>query len=211
MFDWFKKKQAPEVQPDPSPEIMGFRLGGAFELDDLKLKLIEPQLIIEGASRTQLIKAVGEVRLDAQTRLLRYYTDDDGFIQVLTHGDSEADISEVKLYYFYESRPIDSPSQWQSMLDNQIVQSHWELEGHRFDKVWENTRPVAMTEKTWLENGTVSETDQFVMVYERDTGDGQFESLMVAGEEKIYRNQAERCLALSTGFDLSPTDFRLIG
>ncbi|WEM44714.1 YjfK family protein (plasmid) [Photobacterium sp. DA100] len=210
MFDWFKKKQ-PQTPPPSSPEILGLRLGGAFELDDLKLRLIEPDLIIEGASRTQLIKAVGEVRLDEQTRLLRYYTDDDGFIQVLTHGTSEADVSEVKLYYFYESRPIDTQSQWQHLLDHEIVKPSWELEGFQFTKVWDNTRPVAMTEKTWLENGSVSETDQFVMIYERDTGNGQFESLLVAGEEKIYRNQAERCMAISTGFDLSPTDFKLIG
>ena len=210
MFDWFKKKQPPPAPPS-SPEILGLRLGGAFELDDLKLRLIEPQLIIEGASRTQLIKAVGEVRLDEQTRLLRYYTDDDGFIQVLTHGHSEADISEVKLYYFYQSRPIDGQDQWQHLLDHEIVQPSWELEGFRFTKVWDNTRPVAMTEKTWLDNGSITETDQFVMVYERDSGNEQFESLLVAGEEKIYRNQPERCLAISTGFDLSPTDFKLIG
>ncbi|GAL04314.1 putative cytoplasmic protein [Photobacterium aphoticum] len=49
------------------------------------------------------------------------------------------------------------------------------------------------------------------MIYDRDCGEGVFESLLVSGEEKIYHNQAERCLALSTGFDLSPTDFKLIG
>ncbi|WP_299018312.1 YjfK family protein [uncultured Photobacterium sp.] len=210
MFDWFKKKKSTPELPK-SPEILGLRLGGAFELDDLKLRLIEPDLVIEGAARTQLIKAVGEVCLDEQTRLLRYYTDDDGFIQVLTHGPNEADVSEVKLYYFYDSKPIDSDSQWQHLLDNQIVQDSWELEGQHFEKVWENTRPVAMTEKTWLENGTISETDQFVMIYERNIGNDVYESLMVAGEEKIINNQAEHCLATSTGINLSPTDFKLIG
>ncbi|WP_036830364.1 DUF2491 family protein, partial [Photobacterium sanctipauli] len=146
-----------------------------------KLRLIEPDLIIEGAARTQLIKAVGEVKLDEQTRLLRYYTDDDGFIQVLLHGESEADISEVKLYYFYETKPIDSQDQWQQLLDNTLVQDNWQLEGHDFAKAWDNTRPVAMTEKTWHENGKVSETDQFVMIYEREAADNQFEFLLVAG------------------------------
>ncbi|MGF1724349.1 YjfK family protein [Photobacterium nomapromontoriensis] len=211
MFDWFKKKADTPPPVEKGPEFLGLRLGGAFELDDLKLKLIEPQLTIEGASRTQLIKAVGEIQLDEQTRLIRYYTDDDGFIQILTHGESEADISEVKLYYFYESQPIDTPAQWRQLLDHKIVQPQWELDGHLFDKVWDNSRPVAMTEKTWLENGKITQTDQFVMIYERDCGDDIFESLLIAGEEKIYQNQAERCLAMSTGFDLSPTDFKLIG
>ncbi len=97
------------------------------------------------------------------------------------------------------------------MLDNQLVQPAWELEGHTFEKVWENSRPVVMTEKTWLENGATSETDQFVMIYERDIGNDIFESVFVAGEEKIIHNRAERSLAISTGINLSPTDFKLIG
>lgn len=210
MFDWFKKKK-PAPEKPLSPEILGLRLGGAFELDDLKLRLIEPDLIIEGAARTQLIKAVGEVCLDEQTRLLRYYTDDDGFVQVLTHGTGEADVSEVKLFYFYDSKPVDNDSEWNHLLENKIVQPSWELEGQRFEKVWDNSRPVAMTEKTWLENGNISETDQFVMIYERDVGNDIAESLMVAGEEKITNNRAERCLAISTGINLTPTDFKLIG
>ncbi|KLV04664.1 hypothetical protein ABT56_14510 [Photobacterium aquae] len=210
MFSWFKKKD--KTPPPPSsPEILGLRLGGAFELDSLKLRLIEPQLIIEGAAETQLIKAVGEVHLDHQTRLLRFYTDDDGFIQVLIHGSSEADISEVKLYYFYESRPIDTETQWKKILDHDIVQPFWTLEEHRFEKVWDNIKPVAMTEKTWFQDGTISETDQFVMVYDRDCGEGQMESLLIAGEEKFIEQRPERCLAISTGFDLSSTDFKLIG
>ena len=211
MFDWFKKKKTPEDTAPKPPEILGLRLGGAFELDDLKLRLIEPDLVIEGAARTQLIKAVGEVQLDEQTRLLRYYTDDDGFIQVLTHGQTEADIGEVKLFYFYDTKPIDTDAEWEHLLQNQIVRPTWELEGYTFDKVWDNSRPVAMTETTWLENGAISETDQFVMVYERDVGNDIFESVFVAGEEKIVNNRAEHCLATSTGFNLSPTDFRLIG
>ncbi|MGR5148704.1 YjfK family protein [Photobacterium alginatilyticum] len=211
MFDWFKKKKTPEKPRPQAPEIMGLRLGGAFELDDLKLRLIEPDLVIEGAARTQLIKAVGEVELDEQTRILRYYTDDDGFIQVLTHGPGEADISEVKLYYFYDTKPIDTESEWNHLLDNQLVQPSWDLEGYTFEKVWENSRPVVMTEKTWIESGAISETDQFVMIYERDIGNDIFESVFVAAEEKIIHNRAERSLAISTGINLTPTDFKLIG
>ncbi|MEH6531768.1 MAG: YjfK family protein [Photobacterium frigidiphilum] len=211
MFNWFKKKTTPEVSVPKSPEILGLRLGGAFELDDLKLRLIEPDLVIEGASRTQLIKAVGVVQLDEQTRLIRYYTDDEGFIQVLTQGETEADVSEVKLYYFYDTKPIDTESEWKHLLHNQIVQPTWELEGYTFDKVWDNSKPVAMTEKTWLENGSISETDQFVMIYEREVGNDIFESVLVSGEEKIIHNRAERCLSTSTGINLSPTDFKLIG
>ncbi|OAN10842.1 hypothetical protein A3K86_17770 [Photobacterium jeanii] len=211
MFDWFKKKLTPEEPKIQAPEVLGLRLGGAVELDDLRLKLIEPDLIIEGAARTQLIQAVGVVNLDEQTRLLRYYTDDDGFIQVLQHGRSDADVSEVKLYYFYHTKPIDTQAQWNDALNHHIVQDSKELEGHHFDKVWENERPVAMTEKTYLSDGTSSETDQFVMIYERELGNDQFESMMIAGEEKFVKDRAEWCVVTSTGFPLTPTDFTVIG
>ena len=76
-----KKDAEPKiVQP---PEIMGLRLGGAFELDPLKLKLIEPNLVVQGVAKTQLIQAVGEVKLDESTTVLRFYTDDEGRIYAI--------------------------------------------------------------------------------------------------------------------------------
>ncbi|MBQ0756081.1 MAG: DUF2491 family protein, partial [Amphritea sp.] len=78
---WFGKKESPPVTL--APEIMGLRLGGAFELDDLKLRLIEPNLVVEGVARTQFIQAVGVIKLDESTTVLRYYTDDEGFLQIL--------------------------------------------------------------------------------------------------------------------------------
>ena len=81
----FGKKDKQDDKPK-APEIMGLYLGGSFELDDLKLKLLEPQLTIEGAARSQLIQAVGEAPLDSGGTLLRFYTDDDGFLQVVTDG-----------------------------------------------------------------------------------------------------------------------------
>lgn len=213
MFSWLKKKienPPPSTQEAP-PEVIGLRLGGAIELDDLKFRLMEPFLTIEKAARTQIIKAVGEVKLDAQTRLLRFYTDDDAYIQVLQSGTTDADVSEVKLFYFYETKPIDTQALWDETLKNKIVQPHWELNGFTFEKVWDNVYPVAMTEKTWDEDGSASTTDQFVMVYERQASEDVFESLLVSAEEIISDGRAEHCIVLSTGVPLSQTDFLVAG
>ncbi|MBW3698437.1 DUF2491 family protein [Vibrio sp. T187] len=210
MFGWFKKQKAEEVQKPVAPEVLGLRLGGAFELDDLRLKIIEPSLTIEGASRTQIIKAVGEVKLDNQSRLVRFYTDDEGYVQILQNGTSEADIVEVKLWYFYESKPIDTDKQWEELLATGVVQPSQTLEGNQFEKVWENVRPVPMTETTWDQSGNITKTDQFVMVYEREAQDDLFESLVVSAEEIVVNNQLERCVVTSTGINLTPTDFALI-
>lgn len=87
-----------------APEIIGLRLGGAFELDALRLRLLEPALIVENVATTQFIEAVGEVRLDANTTVLRYYTDDEGYLEVLLEGGmQEQHIVDVKLWYFYDT------------------------------------------------------------------------------------------------------------
>lgn len=211
---WFGKKQ--EDSKPKAPEIMGLYLGGSFELDDLKLKLIEPSLTIEGAARQHLIQAVGEAHLDTGGKILRFYTDDDAFLQVvLDGGDTENHISDVKLWYFYETKTVGSTAQWQSLIKDHISKPLYDLNGTSFERVWdavdENSPPVAMTEKTYEEDGDVSETDQFVMLYERHLDDTHSETLLVCGEEKIVNNNHDRCLVISTGFDISPADIRING
>lgn len=216
MFKKLFGKKEPKTQAPKAPEIMGLRLGGAFEFDKLKLRLIEPSLIIEGVAPTQLIQAVGEVKLDENSTVLRFYTDDEGFLQVLlTGGMSENHIADVKMWYFYETKGVAGLSEWNRVLDGDISQATRSLEGHTFSRVWEGTGaespPVAMTEKTYSGDGSVSETDQFAMLYERELESEQFEYLLVAGEEKIIDNHADRCLVTSTGFDVQAADIQIIG
>ena len=209
------KKDTEKAKPK-SPEIMGLYLGGSFELDDLKLKLLEPQLTIEGAARSQLIQAVGEAPLDSGGTLLRYYTDDDGFLQIVTDGGlTENHITDVKLWYFYETKTIGNEAQWQEALSSVISKPVYTLNGHDYHRVWdavgEISPLVAVTETTYEEDGDVSTTDQFMMLYERPLDNGRTESLLVAGEEKIVGHNADRCLVISTGFDIEPADITING
>ncbi len=214
MFSRFFKK---DVKETPSaPEIMGLRLGGAFELDTLKLRLIEPHLIIEGAAKTQLIQAVGMVKLDQSSTMLRFYTDDDSFIQVILNGGmTENHIEDVKLWYFYETKSVGSDRDWDQLLKNKISQPTYTLENQTFNRVWEGTGsdspPIAMTENTYTEQDGQNETDQFTMLYERNINDDLDEYLFISGEEKIIENRADRCFVISTGFNLRPADITIIG
>ena len=211
---WFTSKK-PEEQLK-TPEIMGLYLGGSFELDALKMKLLQPRLLIENAAHQHLIQAVGEVHLDTGGKILRFYTDDDAFLQVvLDGGDTENHITDVKLWYFYDTKTVGSDSQWQQLLKNGISQSQYQLEGYTFHRVWDaidaESPPVAMTEKTYEEDGDTSTTDQFTMLYERELDTDNVETLLVSGEEKIINNNHDRCLVLSTGFNLNPADLRING
>lgn len=209
---WFKKDE----KLDFPPEILGLRLGGAFELDDLKMRLIQPDLIIEGAATTQFIQAVGQVKLDENTTVLRFYTDDDGFIQVILEGGNSSEhVSDVKLWYFYDTLGISDENQWNTLLSQQISLESIELEQHSFGCVWRDidkvSAPVAMTEKTYNNQKKPTYTDQFTMLYERQVNQNLFEYVMLSGEEKIVENRADRCFVTMTGFDLQPADIKVIG
>ena len=83
---------------------------------------------------------------------------------------------------------------------------------HVFGMLWvKNHHRLPLPKKTWEEDGDVSETDQFMMLYEREIDNDRTESLLVAGEEKIVGANADRCLVISTGFDIQPSDIRING
>lgn len=210
-----KKDEDTSHKPD-APEIMGLYLGGSFELDALKLRLLQPHLKIDGAASKHLIQAVGKVALDSGGNVFRFYTDDDAFLQVITDGgDTENHITDVKLWYFYDTMTVGSDSQWQDLLNNGISQPVYELDGDVYERVWdavgEISPPVAMTETTFEEDGDVSTTDQFIMLYEKSISEDEVEAVLVSGEEKIVGNNHDRCLVISTGFNLSPSDITING
>ncbi len=208
-----KKDNKPQVM---APEIIGLHLGGAFELDKLRIQLIEPELIVEGLATTQFIEAVGEIKLDSNTTVLRFYTDDEGFIEILLDGGlSESHIADVKLWYFYDTQAVDGDKAWDLTLKKYISKSEHQLDEYSYSRVWNNiegeSAAVAMTEKTYHANGEVSETDQFVMLYERSVNNDLMEYCRLVGEEKIINNVADRYLVSMTGFDLQPADIDIIG
>jgi hypothetical protein len=211
---WFGRK-APEPA-ERVPEIIGLRLGGAFELDPLRLRLLEPQLVVEGVAGTQLIEAVGVIRLDTASTVLRFYTDDEGYVEVLLEGGmAESHIGDVKLWYYYDTRAIGSDADWEQVLTREVSRPEVELEGLRFQRAWggvsAESPPVAMTETTHRPGGERDDTDQFVMLYERAIDEHNREYCRYAAEEKIVNGQHDRCLVISTGFDLRPADIQIIG
>lgn len=214
----FGRREAAPVRP-AAPEVLGLYLGGSFRVDALRLRLITPHLVIESPSDTHLIQAVGEAPLDHDgSRLLRFYTDDDAFLQVVQSGGrTEQHITDVKLWYFYDTRAVGDTGQWDSLLAS-LSAPEQQLEGHAYRRVWnavgDNSPPVAVTETTFSEDGSIGTTDQFLMLYERDldaaAGEGRTESLLIAGEEKLINQQLDRCVVRSTGFDLSPADLVIV-
>jgi hypothetical protein len=218
LLNRFRGKVQQDIKPavPATPELLGMRLGGAVELNDIKLRMIEDSTTFKSVNKIQLIQAVGAVKLDEETSALRFYTDDDGFFQfILEGGTTENHISDGKLWFFYDTYGIGNSAEWDRQLEQGISQPTYSLDDHEFTRLWktvgEHNPPVAMRETTYSENGTQSETDQFIMLYEREASDSLIEYLMVSGEERIVEDNLDRCLVVSTGIDITLSDFSVIG
>jgi len=201
---------------DMGPDVMGLRTGSAFELDDLRLRLMEPDLLVEKVARTQFVEAAGLVNLDSETTFYRFYTDDEAFIQVnLSGGVTESHIDDVTLWHYYDTKGISTDAAWNEQLKHKISQPTYEIEGYEYQRVWDDVSgscpPVAMTEKTYDDDGETTTTDQFIMLYERIINEDLKELLLVSGEESVVDNRLERCLVLSTGFSLRQSDISIRG
>jgi hypothetical protein len=211
----FGKKDSLEVQ-DNSPSIMGLRLGGSFEIDGLLLKLLEPELIIQGSAKTHIIQAAGIVNLDG-TWVYRFYTDDDAYLQVICEGGQSSEhVVDVKLFHFYDTQDISAQSVWDDLLNEQIGTPVYELEGHEYQRVWtsasEYHNPVHMNEKTYDAPDESSQTDQFTMLFEREITQGNTESLFLSAEEKLEESgNLGRCLVISTGITITPAQLTIHG
>ncbi len=216
MFDFFRKNKKTETAKPVTPEVLGLRLGGAVELNELKLRMTNDYTIFDNVEKIQAIQAVGVVKLDEHSTIVRYYTDDDGFFQVILNGGmTESHIEDLKLWFFYDTQGISGNGEWNTQLKSGISKPEHEVSGQQFYRVWNDVSgdspPVSMTETTRCADGSESTTDQFVMLYERESKPGFFEFLMLSGEEKMIDHRPERCLVTSTGINLSSADFDIIG
>lgn len=194
---------------------MGLRLGGSFEIDPLLMRMLEEHLMTDGAATSYIIKAAGVAEMDG-TFMFRFYTDDDAFLQVIAEGGKDAeDVVDVKLFHFYDTQDIASQTVWDNLLDKQIGTATYELENHLYYRVWTSAsdyhNPVYVQERTYDEEGDVSQTDQFIMLFERDIVDGRTESLFLSAEESEQEGGLNRCFVLSTGITLTPAQLTIHG
>lgn len=216
-MSFLKSLFSKEEETKPSiPEIMGLRIGCSFELDSLLLRIIDEQLVTENINATQIIEAVGVVDLE-DTTLMRFYTDDDAFLQVVVQGAlKEENIVDVKLFHYYNTLNVSNVQDWNALLKSKIGTPTYQLEDHDYKRVWESTGeyhpPIAMTEKTYDENGDHSSTDQFTMLFEREIDADTTEALFLSAEESFdEHNNVSRCFVISTGMTLSPSNISIHG
>ncbi len=215
MFSSFFNKKKPQDPKSSAPAIMGLRLGGSFEIDSLLMRMIEDQLITQGAASTYIIKAVGLAELDG-TWMFRFYTDDDAFLQVISEGGkADEHVVDVKLFHFYDTQDVPNQFVWDNLLNKKIGTPTYELEAQTYHRVWtsasEYHNPVYIQETTYDDEGDTSTTDQFTMLFEREIADERTESLFLSAEESEGESGLSRCFVLSTGITLTPAQLTIHG
>ena len=216
MFGKLFGKKKPNDPLAHTPNIMGLRIGGSFDIDPLLLRLSEDELITEGCAATHIIQAAGIVDLDG-TWVYRFYTDDDAFLQVIVEGSQkDENVVDVKLFHFYDTQDVPTQPLWDQLLNEKIGQANYELESQNYERVWtsasEYHNPVHMMETTYDDTGASSKTDQFTMLFERPISGNNTESLFLSAEEKLESGgYLSRCLVISTGITLSAAQITIHG
>lgn len=215
MFSSLFGKKKTEQKPK-TPSILGLRIGCSFELDSLMLKLIQDDLIIDQAATTHIIQAAGLVELDG-THIFRFYTDDEAFLQIVAQGGTDdSNVIDVKLFHYYKTVDISNEADWKNLLNTKLGTPQYSIEGYTYNRVWESLneyhQPIHMREHTYEEDGLPSMTDQFTMLFERPVSNDQMESLFLSAEETLDEHQQfHRCLVISTGMSLGPSEITIHG
>lgn len=206
-------------QPVPAPagpEIMGLRIGSGFEIDTLTVKLRMDELVIGDCASTHIIHSAGLVDI-GETQVYRFYTDDDAWLQVVVEGGNGPEhVRDVKLFHYFDTKAISAQVDWDNLLHVRIGANTFSLAGKAYDRVWTSTGdyhpPVHFKEITHDQSGDPATTDQFCMLFERTLSDGSTESLFVSAEEIVEpTGQLSRCLVLSTGITLTPSQITIHG
>jgi len=189
--------KGPEV-----PRIEGFPLAGigaSFQLDVGHPRIKE---CFPDAAELQIVVAVGLIEVDERYKLIRYYTDDEGFLQAHVDGPLRLENVELLTLWFTESvKSVSSEEDWQRLLSEEVVLPEVELWGDRFKPAWEDTsgRPIAFREAYYTEEER-REIDHFMMLY-RDVADE--EHLLLRSADEIWRaGLCERLFYVHRGIHL---------
>ncbi|MGI9273913.1 MAG: DUF2491 family protein [Endozoicomonas sp.] len=214
IFDLFRKKEAKASLPSP----LNLRLGAAVELDLLPYQMISEQLRFPLPEGAQTIEAAGFIDLGGGAALCRFYTADDGFIQVSSTGGYDSqNINDIKLLAFEQTHHIASQQgvdQWVSD-SGAIGRSEFLLNDTVYKRVWDADVPgkieaVKLTESVYNKDSSSEpyDVDHLAMLYQRNIpGSDRYEYLLASLE---FTDENEATAVLSLGIDLNVTSMTIM-
>lgn len=210
IFDWFKSKKEDESKSASLPSPLNLQLSSAVELDLLPFQMIREKLGFTLPEGLQTIEAAGFIDLGAGSALSRFYTADDGFIQISTSGGYETqNIDDIKFFVFTQTHNIASQSGvnlWVS--ENGLIgDKRFQLGEALYQRVWDEIvpgriEPVSFTETVHSRDDSIApyDVDHLAMLYQRQIdGSDRYEYLLTSLE---FSGEDEATAVVSLGFDL---------
>ncbi|CDL23706.1 FIG00638518: hypothetical protein [Klebsiella pneumoniae IS53] len=117
MAHFFQRLFAKKSTPTPVRGPLGLHLKAGFTLDTLAFRLLEDNLLIELPGEAYTIAATGQIDLGGGSRIYRYYTSGDEFLQINTTGGADVDdIDDIKLFVYVQSDGISQEKYWRSAI-----------------------------------------------------------------------------------------------
>ncbi|WP_257265803.1 YjfK family protein [Endozoicomonas sp. ONNA2] len=210
IFDWFKRKKEDESKITSLPSPLNLCLGSALELDLLPFQMIREQLGFSLPEGVQTIEAAGFIDLGMGALLCRFYTADDGFIQISTTGGYETqNIDDIKFFVFAQTHHIASQSGASLWVSDSglIGDKRFDLDEISYRRVWDEAvpgriEPVNFTETVHSHDESVAvyEVDHLAMLYQRQISDSERYEYLLASLE--FSGEDEATAVVSLGFDL---------
>ncbi|MCX4025802.1 DUF2491 family protein [Endozoicomonas sp. SM1973] len=213
---WFKGKQSETSEQNKLPSPLNLRLGAAVTLDTVVMTMLSDKLNFEVPSSQQIIEAQGAISLGMGSYINRYYTSEDGFIQVnTTGGHEEQHIDDVKFFVFAKTLYPGTDAEWNTWLaeGGQIGQPTLNFLDTQYQRGLNAEtpgaiRPIEFTEIVHSRSGEPPyQVVHRAMFYERPlSGSERYEGLLVSAEH----NADGDCLVFSLGVDLDPMSLSVI-
>ena len=156
------------------------------------------------------IEAAGFIDLGAGAAICRFYTADDGFIQVSTTGGyGPQNIDDIKLFVFEQTHSIGSQQAADQWAGDQgfIGQSSFLLNDQTYRRAWDGTdsskvSPVKVLETVHSKDTNIApyDVDHLMMLYQRTLRPSDRQEYVLTSLE--FTGEDEAAAVVSVGVDL---------
>ena len=214
MMSIFKRFKGEKVAA--LPEVLNVTIGRSIEIEQMTIKLLPEDSLLDLESTTLSIVAQGHCDLGEGAHLHRFYPNDDSALIQMQGGNGidNVEIDEIMLWTYLDVSYPSSDTAWLEV--RQLIQNpNYTLENYsaQFERVWfddsdEKQEPISYWETVHdnLDGKTPRRIFQSSMLYGRTLSDGSDEMLLINMEEP---EAGDRCVSTMIGRNLTQHQFRV--
>ncbi len=191
------------------PEILKLTIGRTALIDEIALKLIPDDSLLDVPSATLPIVAQGTADMGEGVTLHRFYPDDDSVLLQVLGGDGREDqtVQEITLFFVLDAYYPSADADFEAWRER-IRQTSFDLNGTNFQRAWFDNSdkpedPVSFWEDVFDDRSAATSRRiyQTCMLFVRRIG--SFDEFLLVNMEEP-EGAGDRCVSLMVGVPLSP-------